>query len=156
MSNVETTRPRGRFDVALMAGFFWAIVGVFVVSMASLAYVGFKVGRPPNDLLTVPLAAVQVALIAAFVGILPTSLFAGAIGWVVYRAGIVSRWAYLVVGALSAFLAIASWDLFLALASGDQPVFSVGDLRVYLFLYLPLMLVGAFGGYMGGRVLERA
>jgi len=158
MSNLEMARPRGRFDVALMAGLFWGVAGVFTVSSVGSAYLGIVQGAPPEQLLMLPLAAGRVALFAAFFGILPAGLFGGVIGWCVYRLRIVSRWAYLAVGALAAFLGVASWDLLLAATRGDSPVLIAGadDPSLYALFYLPFVLIGAFGGYMGGRVLQRA
>jgi hypothetical protein len=119
----------------------------------------FMVDKLPatEDLLMIPLAAARIAVVAAFIGIFPTGVFAGVIGWCIYRAGVVSRWSYMVVGALSAFSTVAGFDFLIASSRGDRPalVAGTGDPFIYLVFYLLPVLVGAFGGYMGGRVIER-
>ena len=152
MSEVATPRPRGRFDVALMAGIFWGVVGVFVVAAAIFICIGMTQGRWPPDLLSILPAAALFAIMMAIPAIFPAGFIGGAIGWLLYRAGIVSRWAYMVVGAVAALLGMLGLQLSIGIIAGEVQILT-DDFPI--FIQVPFAIIGAFGGYMGGRVLER-
>ncbi|MCE9521495.1 MAG: hypothetical protein K8S25_03575 [Alphaproteobacteria bacterium] len=152
MPEVATPRPRGRFDIALMAGIFWGVVGVFVVAAAFVIYIGAIQDRRPQDFLSILRAAAVFAIVMAVPAIFPAGFIGGAIGWFVYRAGIVSRWAYAVVGAVAALLGMVALQLLMAAIEGDVQILT-DDFSI--FIEGVFAIIGAFGGYMGGRVLER-
>jgi hypothetical protein len=81
--------------------------------------------------------------------VFPAGPVAALLGWMIYRAGVASPWAYAVAGAIAASSA-TGLVLYLFHAIDYR---ADGTLWMLFAQLLPLM--GGFGAYMGGRAIKQ-
>lgn len=112
-----------------------------------------------SEVLRLTLEAVGWAgVVACAAAVFPIGPIAGVIGWLIYRRGVVSPWAYAGVGAFSATSAF----VFVITAATQTMRYSqpgsyvIVEERALLLLVAGCAAVGAFSGFMGGRVIRRA
>lgn len=147
-----------RFAIALAQGLGWGILSAMVILGGLVAIGGLQAGFPTTALLRqVFEAAMWAAMGASLVAIFPIGPVAGGLGWVAYRRRVRSPFAYAGIGALSAAVAPI---IGLAIAEASmryQPTANVAVVREDgPFILLAIFLaIGAFAGFMAGRVIRR-
>ncbi|MBP6011587.1 MAG: hypothetical protein KBA31_05100 [Alphaproteobacteria bacterium] len=142
------------FAKALLRGLGWGIAAAAVIAAAAAAILGPHEGLV-RHLLEV---ATWTAMVASLLAIFPIAPVASVVGWQLYRRGVVSPVAYAAVGALSALVAPALVVL-AAVETMRYPTTTgsaeiTGD-SVAQMVIAAVAVAGAFGGFMGGRVLQR-
>lgn len=102
--------------------------------------------------------AVWTALGATILAIVPIGPIAGVASWLLYRRGVVAPWAYAAVGALSV-IATLVLIVVASVESMRYPTttnYAILDDRIVPLLVAGFAAIGAFGGFMAGRVIRRA
>ena len=145
------------FAGALLRGLGWGIASATVIAtvfaIASHQFWAGEIG--PRHVLEI---AAWTAMIASILAIVPIGPIAGVVGWQLYRRGVVSPAAHAAVGAGSAALApllviaAATATMRYAPPTTNYAVVSEGVVPMFA---LGFAVVGAFGGFMAGRALQR-
>jgi hypothetical protein len=152
-----TTRPRGSFVAALFAGLLWGIAGATMLSGLAPAVLAASGGIAPLTAAAFLETMVWTAMFASILAVFPIGPVAAVIGWQVYRRGVVARWAYAAVGALSALVAPVL-ILTIAIQTTRYPTTNspVIDEPAVPLIGVAFAVIGAFAGFMAGRVIRRA
>jgi hypothetical protein len=157
MPEVATSASRRAFATALFTGLLWGIAVATSVAGAAMAFATAGSGDPTSALRLTFEAIVWTAMVASLLAVFPIGPAAGVIGWQLYRRGVVARWAYAAAGALSALLA-PLLILFVAVEAARYPTTNAAVINdgVALLLVASFPIVGAFAGFMAGRVIRRS
>lgn len=146
------------FATALLVGLLWGIASAaFITAVAMIANEAVlgSTTEPRTTLRLTLEATTWAGMVASALAIFPIGPIAGVAGWLLYRRGVVAPWAYAGVGALSAAAApvivvVAAVETmrypntnYAVVDEGIVPVFVVG-----------FALIGAFAGFMAGRVIR--
>jgi hypothetical protein len=151
--------PRA-FATALFVGLLWGIASAaFITAVTMLAdEVVLGSSMEPSEVLRLTLeAAGWAGVVASALAIFPIGPIAGIAGWLLYRRGVVSSLAYAGVGALSA----ASAPVIVFAVAVESMRYPTTNYAVIDEGFVPLFVagfavVGAFSGFMAGRVIRRA
>lgn len=150
------TSPAPSFSTfwgALLRGLAWGAAAAAVIG-AAVAATTAREGASVREILE---AAGWVAMIASFLAIFPVAPIAGVVGWQLFRRGVVAPVAYAAVGAVSAVMAPL---LVIVVATAtmryaDTSNYAVIADGVAQMVVAGIAAVGAFGGFMAGRTLQR-
>jgi hypothetical protein len=163
MSEQPTAMPPGKVFVgSLFAGLMWGVIAAVLFSsliMGAVAYSSVKSTPIVAAVQTVAMTFWWMTAFACAVAVFPIGPTAVLLGWRLYRAGVVSPWRYAGVGAISALTAPL---LVLIVFEARMPTvdWATGDIRgfdaIAVFLIACFVPIGAFGGYMAGRMIRRA
>jgi hypothetical protein len=160
MPDVATPASVRIFAGALFTGLLWGIAGATVVGGGAMALE--SAGKTPDTAKALSLVletASWTALGASVLALFPIGPLAGAIGWALYRRGIVARWAYVLAGA-GAAVAAPVLVVTVGLQTMRYPTTTTTNLAVLddgvaLLVAAAFPLLGGFGGFMAARVLRR-
>jgi hypothetical protein len=152
----SSVASRQTFATALFVGLLWGIAAATVIAAMTAFFVAGRDIEMGAVLLLALEAAVWTAMVASALAIFPIGPITGVVGWQLYRRGVVSPWAYAGVGALSAAVAPVL-VLVAALESMRYPTtnYAVIDEGVVPLFVAAFAGVGAFAGFMAGRVIKR-
>jgi hypothetical protein len=155
MPDASSPEPSRRIFVgALLRGLGWGIAATTVVSATAALFLA-----PPGDQTfrqTLEVAA-WTAMIASILAIFPVAPVAAILAWQLYSRGIATPLAYAAVGAFAAVLAPILVVFLLTETMRYQPNanYAVINEAVAQSILAGIALAGAFGGFMGGRALQR-
>lgn len=161
MSDVPSlVGSRRTFARALLIGLVWGIVAAAAVAavMMFAATVASGTADTGTTLRLTLETAVWTALGASILAIVPIGPIACVASWLLYRRGVVVPWAYAVVGALSVVVTLAL-IIVASVESMRYPTpsnYAIIDENVFPVLVAGFAAIGAFSGFMAGRVIRRA
>lgn len=151
---------RGAFATALIVGLLWGIAATATV--AAVMMFAATVANGTTDTSTALRLTLEMtvwtALGATILAIVPIGPIAGVASWLLYRRGVVAPWAYAVVGALSVvmtlvLIVVASVESMRYQTQGNYAIIDEGVVPLFVAGFAA---IGAFGGFMAGRVIRRA
>lgn len=158
----ESMPPRKVFAGALFSGLVWGVIAAVLFSsliMTVVAYTSITSAPMVAALDTLVMTFWWMTAFACVVAVFPIGPAAALLGWRLYLAGVVSPWRYAGVGAISALTAPL---LILIVFEARMPTvdWTTGEFQridwVAVFLIACFVPIGAFGGYVAGRVIRRA
>jgi hypothetical protein len=150
------------FATALFVGLLWGIASAAVITAAVMIADALVVRgtTEAGTILRLTLEATAWAgMIASTLAVFPIGPIAGVAGWLLYRRGVVSPWAYAGVGALSAgvvpilVLVAALETMRYPSATTNYAVIDEGMVPLFVAAFA---VIGAFSGFMAGRMIRRA
>jgi hypothetical protein len=154
MPDTPSREPSRRIFVnALLRGLGWGIAGA--TALAALTSVFFA---PSEATFQRTLETVAwTAMVASILAIVPIAPVAAILGWQLYRRGIVMPIAYAAVGGGIAVLAPILAVFLLTETMRYQPDanYAVINETAAQLILAGVAFSGAFGGFMGGRALQR-
>lgn len=148
------------YAIALFTGLLWGIASTAFIAAAVVIVNVVRVEGSVafSDALRLTLEAASWAGVAASVlAVFPIGPIAGIAGWLIYRRGVVSPWAFAAVGALSAAVApviviAAAVDTMRYPGPSNYAVIDESALPLLVAVFAAL---GALSGFMAGRVIRR-
>ena len=146
------------FAGALSTGLLWGIGVATFITTAWTTFVLADQGFPPVAPTIIFETFVYMATAATVLAFFPIGPVAGVLGWLLYRRGIVARWAHAAVGAVSALAApilILLWltDTARCTSTTNLAVVREGPAMASLAAF---PIIGAFAGFMAAGVLQRS